>query len=337
MPVVASPSGTAGKLIAAATTPETLPRFRFRVPRWSLTLTLLAAATRSAWGSAGFDPPSPPGDPMPAVPLEDARVVAMPPSLPAAIEAILDEDPLDRIHFGGLGCGCRHRARPLLAQCAPQVRPGIEPEDSRDRGGPSPFSVPTTVFQTEVWATGSMFGQALDGDLVVLASGDPSMSPRFWESGEASPLRHRRFPPPEGDYGTSRARSSWTCPLGTPRASVPLGKSRICATLTGTTGGAFAIDEGEIRLVVSAGAAVGSPASISWRPRGYRRASWADAWRRFNRVRERGYVRPSCRNHAGWCSPERSDWVAWIRCPWRFAILCAKRRRRCIGFSLSAG
>ena len=263
MPVVASLCGMAGEPMAAA--PEPLPSYRFRMPCQSLTLTLLAAAT-ACGGTASVGPPSPPGDPMPVVPLEDARVVAPPPTLSAAIDAILDEDPLDRIHFGVLAVDAA-TGRVLYSRNA--HRKFVPASNQKILVTAAALSLlgPDHRFRTEVWATGSMFGQALDGDLVVLASGDPSMSPRFWESGEAAlyaiadSLHRKGLRHVTGSVFVDV--SAWDS------ASVgPTWEVEDLRYAYGATGGAFAIDEGEIRLVVSPGAAVGSPASISWRPRG---------------------------------------------------------------------
>ena len=45
---------------------------------------------------------------------------------------------------------------------------------------------PDHEFRTELWAAGLVQGNTLEGDLVLVGSGDPSLSSRYWESGSAA-------------------------------------------------------------------------------------------------------------------------------------------------------
>jgi D-alanyl-D-alanine carboxypeptidase/D-alanyl-D-alanine-endopeptidase (penicillin-binding protein 4) len=122
-------------------------------------------------------------------------------------------------------------------------------------------------FRTEVWATGSASSGVLDGDLVVVASGDPSFSDRYWPSGQAAL--------------EAIADSLYAAGLRHVTGSVFVDVSAWDSTSVGptwevedlrfaygATGGAFAIEEGEIDVVVKAGPAVGSPAHVEWSPVG---------------------------------------------------------------------
>jgi len=126
---------------------------------------------------------------------------------------------------------------------------------------------PDYRYRTEVWRTGSPVGALLEGDLVVLASGDPSLSDRYWDSGEAAlsaiadTLSKGGLEHVAGSVFVDV--SAWD--------SASIGPTWEVADLPGrsaATGGAFAIDEGEIEVIVGAGSEVGSPASVVWSPLG---------------------------------------------------------------------
>ena len=126
---------------------------------------------------------------------------------------------------------------------------------------------PDYRFRTEVWATGSASGSLLDGDLVLVGSGDPSLSDRYWESGSAAleaiadSLRSAGLEYVAGS--TFIDVSAWdSATIG------PTWEVEDLRYAYGSTGGAFTIDEGEIEVVVEAGPAVGSPAHVAWSPLG---------------------------------------------------------------------
>ena len=122
-------------------------------------------------------------------------------------------------------------------------------------------------FRTEMWATGSAEGSFLDGDLVLVGSGDPSLSGRYWESGTAAlealadSLRAAGLEYVAGS--TFVDVSVWDSATVGPTWEV-----EDLRYAYGSTGGAFAIDEGEIEVIVRAGPAVGSPARVTWSPVG---------------------------------------------------------------------
>ena len=102
-----------------------------------------------------------------------------------AIDGILDTPPLDQVHFGVLVVDGK-TGRILYSRNPHQKF--VPASNQKVLVTATALSVlgPDYRYETEVWATGSLIGSLLDGDLVVLASGDPSMSDRYWESGEAS-------------------------------------------------------------------------------------------------------------------------------------------------------
>jgi len=126
---------------------------------------------------------------------------------------------------------------------------------------------PDFTFRTEVWATGSASGSFLDGDLVLVGSGDPSMSSRYWESGTAA---LEAIADSLVDAGLRYVAGSTFIDVSAwdSTSVAPTREAEDLRYAYGSTGGAFAIDEGEIEVVVRAGPAVGSPAVIQWSPVG---------------------------------------------------------------------
>ena len=183
-----------------------------------------------------------------------------------AIEQTLDSAPFDQVHFGVLAIDAQ-TGRTLFSRNAHQKF--IPASNQKILVTATALSVlgPDYRYRTEVWATGSTLGSMLDGDLVVLASGDPSLSDRYWGSGEAAlhaiadSLRRRGLEHVTGSVFVDV--SAWD--------SATVGPTWEVADLpgrSGATGGAFAIDEGEIQLIVAGGAAVGAPAFVEWSPMG---------------------------------------------------------------------
>lgn len=120
-------------------------------------------------------------------------------------------------------------------------------------------------FATRLFAIGSRADSVLDGDLVLVPSGDPTISRRYGYSGtaELEKLAH--------EVGGSGVRtvtgslyidgSAWDSTTVTPTWEVEDLRFRY-----GATGSVFAIDEGEIEVVVEGGREPGSPARVHWSP-----------------------------------------------------------------------
>ena len=190
-----------------------------------------------------------------------------------AVDGILDIPPLDQVHFGVLAVD-GETGRILYSRNPHQKF--VPASNQKVLVTATALSIlgPDYRYETEVWATGSLIGSLLDGDLVVLASGDPSMSDRYWESGEASLAAIADSLYQKGLRGVAGSVfvdvSAWD--------STTVGPTREVEDLRfpyGATGGAFAIDEGEISVIISAGPAVGSPASLEWFPKGSPDYVWA--------------------------------------------------------------
>jgi len=183
-----------------------------------------------------------------------------------AIHKTLDSAPFDQVHFGVLAIDAR-TGRTLFSHNA--HRKFVPASNQKILVTATALSLLGSDYRyrTEVWATGSTLGPLLDGDLVVLASGDPSLSERYWDSGEAvlaaiaDTLRGRGIERIAGSVLVDV--SAWDSATVGPTWEVADLRGR-----AGATGGAFAIDEGEIELIVAAGSAVGAPASVEWSPLG---------------------------------------------------------------------
>jgi D-alanyl-D-alanine carboxypeptidase/D-alanyl-D-alanine-endopeptidase (penicillin-binding protein 4) len=183
-----------------------------------------------------------------------------------AINRILDSAPFDQVQFGVLAIDAQ-TGRALFSRNA--HRKFIPASNQKILVTATALSLLGSDYRyrTELWRTVSPLGSFLEGDLVVLASGDPSLSDRYWDSGEAAlsaiadTLRRRGLEHVAGSLFVDV--SAWD--------SASIGPTWEVADLPGrsaATGGAFAIDEGEIEFIVGAGAAVGSPASVVWSPLG---------------------------------------------------------------------
>ena len=126
---------------------------------------------------------------------------------------------------------------------------------------------PDYRYQTEFFGVGSFEegGRVLDGDLLLRAGGDPTLSQRFYPSAEA-PLDSLA----EGLWaaGVQTVTGSLVVDVSTwDSTSVP--GSWMVQNLSGTsgaTGGAFSIAEGVLTVEITAGEEEGSPAHARWWP-----------------------------------------------------------------------
>ncbi len=183
-----------------------------------------------------------------------------------AIDAVLDSPPLDQAHFGVLAIDAR-TGRVLYERDA--QRWFVPASNQKILVTAAAWSLlgPDHRFRTEVWATGSVAGARLEGDLVLVGSGDPSLSARYRESGTAALRALSDSVAAAGIRHVAGALlvdvSAWDSASVAPTREV---EDLVFAY--GATGGAFAIDEGEVRVVVRAGPWITAPAEIEWSPRG---------------------------------------------------------------------
>lgn len=182
------------------------------------------------------------------------------------IDRILESPPLDQMHVGVFVIDA-NTGRALYTQKAHQKFVPASNQKILITSAALSLLGPNYRFRTDVWAAGPSDGSLLDGDLVVVGSGDPSMSSRYWVSGTAAldaiadSLRAAGLMHVTGSALIDV--SAWD--------STSVGPTREVEDLRythGSTGGAFTIDEGEVQVIVRAGSALGTPALVEWFPRG---------------------------------------------------------------------
>lgn len=182
-----------------------------------------------------------------------------------AIDAVVEAPPLDRAHFGVLALDAR-TGRTLYERNAHQWFVPASNQKILVTAAAWSLLGPQHRFRTEVWTAGDMSDGWLDGDLVVIGSGDPSLSGRYWESGAAALRALADSIVAEGVRHVAGKLlvdvSAWDSTTVAPTREVD-----DLAYGYGSTGGAFAIDEGELEVVVGSGPWVGLPAVIDWSAR----------------------------------------------------------------------
>ena len=183
-----------------------------------------------------------------------------------AIHAVLETSPMDQLHFGIHAVDAR-TGRVVYSQNA--KRKFIPASNQKILTTSTALSRlgPDYRYRTEVRTRGAVRDGTVHGDLEVMATGDPSLSDRYWDSGEqalsamADSIRAHGVHTVTGSLVVDVAR--WD--------STSVGPTWEVEDLRygyGSTGGAFALDEGEVQVVVSAGPDVDTPATVSWSPFG---------------------------------------------------------------------
>jgi D-alanyl-D-alanine carboxypeptidase/D-alanyl-D-alanine-endopeptidase (penicillin-binding protein 4) len=183
-----------------------------------------------------------------------------------AVDRIIDSPPIDQLHVGVYAVDAAS-GRPLYRHN--ERRKFVPASNQKILVTATALSLlgPEHRFRTEFAAHGPVRGSYLDGDLVLTASGDPSLSSRYWVSGTAAL---------EALADSLRA-AGITYVAGTGVVDVsawdsttvgPTWEVEDLRYAYGSTGGAFAIDEGEVHVTVTAGPEVDAPATVVWSPRG---------------------------------------------------------------------
>jgi D-alanyl-D-alanine carboxypeptidase/D-alanyl-D-alanine-endopeptidase (penicillin-binding protein 4) len=181
-----------------------------------------------------------------------------------AIDRVLDAPPVDQVHFGVYARDAR-TGRILYARNA--HRKFVPASNQKLLITSTALSLlgPDYRYETALWATGPVGDSVLDGDLVLVGSGDPTLSRRFWDSGVSA---MEALVDSLLQSGVRRVRgalvvdvSAWDSTTVGPTWEVEDLRSSYAAT-----GGAFALEQGELVLVVRGGASPGQPAAVTWSP-----------------------------------------------------------------------
>jgi len=183
-----------------------------------------------------------------------------------AIEGVVQTSPIDQIHMGILAVDAE-TGRTLYSRNA--HRKFVPASNQKVLVTATALSLfgPDHRFRTELRSDGVRHGSVLMGDVELVASGDPSFSDRYWASGTealialADSLR---------STGVTYVAGSGIVDV-TVFDSATVGPTWEVEDLRyayGSTGGAFAMDEGELRVIVEAGPSVGDPARVAWTPIG---------------------------------------------------------------------
>jgi D-alanyl-D-alanine carboxypeptidase/D-alanyl-D-alanine-endopeptidase (penicillin-binding protein 4) len=184
----------------------------------------------------------------------------------SAIDRLLDAPPLGRAHVGVLAVDA-HTGGTLYARNADRWFVPASNQKILVTAAAWSLLGPDYRYRTELRATGPVAGGRLDGDLVLVGAGDPSLSSRYWPSGVAAlealadSVRTRGIREVAGALVVDV--SAWDSTTVPPTREVD-----DLAYRQGATGGAFAIDEGELTVIVRGGAQAGAPAMVEWTPRG---------------------------------------------------------------------
>jgi D-alanyl-D-alanine carboxypeptidase/D-alanyl-D-alanine-endopeptidase (penicillin-binding protein 4) len=185
---------------------------------------------------------------------------------PAAIDRLLDAPPVDRVHFGVIAVDAES-GRVLYERDADQWFVPASNQKIPITAAAWSLLGPDYRFRTELWRTGATIGGVVEGDLVLVGSGDPSLSRRYWDSGPAALLALADSTAATGIRRVTGAlvidSSAWDSTTVLPTREVA-----DLVFADGATGGAFAIDEGEVVVVARGGDRPGGPAELEWSPRG---------------------------------------------------------------------
>lgn len=220
-----------------------------------------AAAPVPTTAAAPAPTPVPPGATTPAT--------APPPAtsgIAPAVDRILDAPPYDQMHFGVLAVDAAS-GRILYARNA--KRKFVPASNEKLLVTTTAWSVlgPDYRYQTALWRTGGEEDGTLEGDLVLVGTGDPTLSEPFWSSGQealdalADSLTRA---------GVRRVAGGLVVDVSTWDSTTvgPTWEAEDLRHAYAATGGAFAIDRGELRIVARGGASPAEAPGLTWSPVG---------------------------------------------------------------------
>ena len=184
----------------------------------------------------------------------------------SVIREVLRKEPMDQLHFGVYAIDLSSGQTLFSHNAHRKFIPASNQKILVSAAAISLFG-PEYRLETSVGILGETFDSFVDGDIVVVGSGDPTFSDRYWTHGSqavraiADSLHARGIRHVGGSLVVDVA--AWD--------SATVGPTWEVEDLRygyASTGGAFAIDEGEFELIVSAGSTTSEPAGVTWSPIG---------------------------------------------------------------------
>ncbi len=182
-----------------------------------------------------------------------------------AIDRILDGTPMRQVHVGVLAVDASD-GRVVYARNAEQTFIPASNQKLLVGAAASCLLGSDYRYETALWSTEDVIGDTLPGDLILVGTGDPSLSDPTWESGEAAIRALADSLSATGVRHVTGAlvvdASAWdSTTVGDTWESSDLPESYAA------TGGAFAIDDGALE-VIATGLRTGEPARLTWQPQG---------------------------------------------------------------------
>ncbi len=249
-----------------------------------------------------------------------------------AIDSVIDEAPMNQVHFGILAVDAA-TGRVLYARHAYQTFIPASNGKLLVAAAGLHLLGPEYRYETALWGADDRVGDTLQGDLILVGTGDPSLSDQVWGSGEAamealadslvaSGIRHvtGALVVDASAWDSTTVRETW--------------ESSDLPESYAATGGAFTLDEGEL-TVIATGLRPGEPAQLSWRPQGTPDYVTADVITAppDSTTRVRAHYLPESHRLVldGWVAPGRTDTLSFaLRDPVRqsTAVLARALRRR---------
>lgn len=183
-----------------------------------------------------------------------------------AIDGILDAPPMDQVHFGVLAVDAT-TGRTLYARNAKRHFVPASNEKLLVTSTALSLLGGDYRYRTSVLATAPVADGTVEGDLVVVGSGDPTLTEPFWPSGEAALAV---LADSVARAGVQRVTGHLTVDASAWDSTTvgPTWEVDDLPYAYGATGGAFAVDRGEVHVVVRPGATAGAPVDVTWSPRG---------------------------------------------------------------------
>jgi len=182
------------------------------------------------------------------------------------VDALLDAPPMDQVHFGVLA---EDMATGTVLYARNARRHFVPASNEKLLVTSTALSLLGVDYryETALYRTAPVVDGTVEGDVVLVGTGDPTLGEPFWASGEAAlgaladSLRAAGVRRVTGRLVVDA--SAWDSTTIGPTwefEDLPFGYA--------ATGGAFAIDRGELRAIVEGGNSPAVPPTLSWSPVG---------------------------------------------------------------------